>query len=419
MAVRDPWVAAGLCAFVILAPAPLLADYYDGFNDGCYQRDPNDPRYDANDPYWTDPNNPVRWDIDNPDWTVEGLIGSTFFSSAADGWLRIFANATLFPYTAIGAGVDDLDLDPNTSLTYYDDSAPHYFLSRQKFYDPNWGGIATFIHGDLLHWSAWVVEFEKQLMILAHVHGTDWDEGVSSAKKSRPDIDKAGGFWLVAQFYGDGDPNHSIFRSAAWNGSKFDWSGTWDLERNIVTNWDPNELTYYAAGQCAVGAYGSPATGEEPDSDAKFDGIEVRWGTFTNVSHTLHLVKIKSEDYGTVTFDPDLLDDCNNIDPNEVLAGDRPTFNELRRYTDGTEVVLAATPAEGRGWKKWKIWTDPNHYPDSNYVADDTNSVLYLTMDNDYVVEAIFSCSADSGAFPAVAMALLALMIGAAARRQT
>jgi hypothetical protein len=152
-------------------------------------------------------------------------------------------------------------------------------------------------------------------------------------------------------------------------------------------------------------------------ADTKFDDIECRHGVFTNVSHTLHVAKIKSEDYGTVSLDPDLLDDGNNIDPNEYLAGDRPAFNELRRYTDGTEVVMTATPAEGRGWKKWKIWDDPNQYPDSNYVTDDTNSVLYLTMDTDYVVEAIFSCSADGSVLPPLGIVLVALAAGIVRRR--
>jgi hypothetical protein len=135
------------------------------------------------------------------------------------------------------------------------------------------------------------------------------------------------------------------------------------------------------------------------------------------VSHTLKVAKIKSEDYGSVTLDPDLLDDSNNIDPNEYLAGTQPAFDDVRRYADGTGVVMIAMPAEGRGWKKWKVWDDPNHYPDPNYEASDTNTVMYLTMDKDYVVEAIFSCSVASGVLPPVGMVLVSLALGVVVRR--
>jgi hypothetical protein len=91
----------------------------------------------------------------------------------------------------------------------------------------------------------------------------------------------------------------------------------------------------------------------------------------------------------------------------------------LRRYTDGTEVALVAEAAPDRGWKKWKIWDDPNHYPDSNYVIEDTNTVIYLTMNTDYVLEAVFSCSASSSVLPPIALVLLALVAGVSIRRLT
>jgi MYXO-CTERM domain-containing protein len=47
----------------------------------------------------------------------------------------------------------------------------------------------------------------------------------------------------------------------------------------------------------------------------------------------------------------------------------------------------------------------------------DTNTALYLTMDRDYVVEAVFSCSPSSGVLPPLAMGLLLLALGVVVRR--
>jgi hypothetical protein len=77
-------------------------------------------------------------------------------------------------------------------------------------------------------------------------------------------------------------------------------------------------------------------------------------------------------------------------------------------------MVAAALP--DRGWKKWKIWDDPNDYPDPNHQASDANTVLYLTMDRDYVVEAIFSCSASS-MLPPASVVLLLLTLCVVVRR--
>jgi hypothetical protein len=416
-----------VCAIGIFGPTPGLGDVYDCFDDGFYQRDPNDPRYDANEPYWTDPNNAVLWDSDNPDWTIRHVVGSTFYSSASDGWLRLFADEPVLPYAFIGATVEDGNPDPNTSITSFDDSAPHYLVARMRNYDPCAGEIVLTLHGNYEHWTAFMASIELEWIeggplwevrqqTIANLNGTSW--GGAGAAVSRTDLDNEAGFWMAFQWDGDGDPNHSYARSAAWNGAKFAWDGVWDVEVHVVTEWDPNDPTfqYWGEGVAAVAPLGAPGDASPGHADAKFDGIECRWGTFTNVSHTLKVAKIKSADYGTVTIDPDLLDDSNNIDPNEVLAGTRPAFDELRRYTAGTEVTLVADPAPERGWKKWKIWNDPNRYPDPNYEVSDTNTVIYLTMDRDYVVEVIFSCSASS-ALPPMVILLLTLSAGVIIRR--
>ncbi len=70
----------------------------------------------------------------------------------------------------------------------------------------------------------------------------------------------------------------------------------------------------------------------------------------------------------------------------------------LPLYPRGTAVTLTAIPLEGKSFRQWTIWSDPNGYPDANLAVIDSNSVLQLTMDHDYAVEAAFKCG--SGAAP-------------------
>jgi len=221
---------------------------------------------------------------------------------------------------------------------------------------------------------------------------------------------------MVLQWEGDGDPNNSYLKTAAWDGDKFDWDGNWDIEVHVLTAWDPNELggqghLYWSAGETAVACVGAPQNGSPNAANAKFDNIEVSWGTFTNVSHSLSLT-VTNDHMGSVLIDPDLLDDCNNIDPN---YWDPTDWTALRRYTNGTQVVLTAQPLSGKSLKHWLIW-DPNHPGDANYVSQDTNTVLYLAMDADWVIEAAFKCGGSS-ALPPIAMVLLGLTLTVIIRR--
>jgi len=77
----------------------------------------------------------------------------------------------------------------------------------------------------------------------------------------------------------------------------------------------------------------------------------------------------------------------------------------LSEYPEGTEVTLTAEPNEGKKFTKWKIW-DPN-YPDGSRSVIDTNDVLYLTMDGDYVVKAFFKCG--GGAMAPLLLGVLGL----------
>ncbi len=405
-----------VCAVSFLVPPAAIADYYDCFNDGWYERDPNDPRYDANYPYWTDPNNCVLWDIDNPDWNPGTIIGEASLMTAQDGWLRTWAGTVWFPFCAIAGMVDDGDPDPNTSMTLYSDMAPHYIVAKMKVPFDDKGEIGLFTHADPVGWLGYCATVESEddnRYALYSVNADDWK---GKGGYDRPDLDMLGGFWMVLQWDGDGDPNNSYLRTAAWNGDKFDWDGVWDIDLHVLTNWDPNEIggeghLYWASGETAVATIGAPENGSPNMADGKFDCIEVRWGTFTNVSHALSLT-VTNDHMGSVLIDPDLLDDSNNIDPN---YWDPTDWTALRRYTNGTQVVLTAQPLSGKSLKHWIIW-DPNHPGDANYVAQDTNTVLYLTMDADWVIEAAFKCGGSS-ALPPIAMVLLGLTLTLIIRR--
>jgi len=239
------------------------------------------------------------------------------------------------------------------------------------------------------------------------------------------------------------DPNCHWVRGAAWVGAKHDWSGTWMLEGNCVGDllgedisdpifgdfpFDPNihmDMYVHEGGYNAVAGF-SGGESIEPNTsaycvDASYDDFECRWGYFTNVSHTLTLSVVKPQ-FGVVHIDPDILDDPNEAgwhdpsgpsgyDPNFPL---NPSF--LRRYTNGTAIVLTAQPLTGKSLKQWTIY-DPNYPGDANYAVTDTNTVLYLTMDADWEVEAKFKCGASVPPF--VAMTLLALGLAVVIRRLT
>ena len=142
------------------------------------------------------------------------------------------------------------------------------------------------------------------------------------------------------------------------------------------------------------------------------------------MSHTLQL-DVKNASRGTITIDPDLLDDPNDApwfisgDPNDPnnWNGTYPRDPEwLRRYSDGTEVVLVAEAIPGKSFTAWTVF-DPNYPGDRDHAVEDTNSVLYLTMDADWEVEAAFGCGS-SELLPPLGMVLLALAAGVVVRRK-
>ncbi len=388
------WVTAVvMCGCVGIAQA----DYYDNFDDAAWDGDPN------------------LWDIDNPVWDHHEILGDLHQANASTYALSLYVNTALWPYVFTAVLCDDGDYDPNTSETSWDDSQDHYILTKAWFGDPNTGEAFIMLHTNYLTWETFGLGMQSRRpdnpgagywSYITSANGTQFNNGDS---ERRTDLDIAGGFWMCLQWdmvdpnYPAGDPNGKLVRAALWNGEKFDWDGTWDLTSPAGFDYDERGF-YYPAGLCGLSAYSAGDNGFP--AWCFFDNVEVRTGEFTNVSRTL-LVDISNTEHGTVTIDPDLLDDPNG-DPNDTSL--------LRRYTDGTEVVLVATPVEGKGWKNWRIY-DPNYPGDANYASLDTNTVLYLTMNQDLDVDAIFKCG--SSLPPFVAASLLALGLAAFLRRIT
>jgi len=481
-------VAMFVCLFV---PGTLLADFYESFTDG----DPN------GDPNW--PADPNQWDIDNPDWWLFNPLGNpTAWNIVGDyKALRLWANQGILPVGAFFALPEDLDEDPNTSETYWDDTTNHYVICNAYYpgdlassdpNDPNndKGSAQILIHVDDYHWKAFNLgwsfhncayvapgepysyeehhHFTQQIEIqsingpggvgrnrlwidpngcrdpwsmdsnTADANDTMWlwppepkndrDPNYDDPRWLGVDFDswERQGFWMVMQFEQDpntdsGDPNGKFIRGACWIGDKYDWDGEWMLDVELITiPWeDGDPLDYYAAeGKIAVGALssGTLAWGAGFPADVAYDDIEGRMGIFTNVARTVDLT-IKTGDKGQVTIDPDLADPNDTYDPNTYDPNDPDTYpeNRLLRYTDGTEIVMVSTPVDGKSFKMWKIF-DPNHPGDANHITQDSNAVLYLTMDADYEVQAIFKCGS-SEMLPPVGMVLLMLTLGVIIRR--
>jgi hypothetical protein len=387
--------------------------------------------------------------------------------------LRISAANTLFPFVFYGASVDE---DPNECL--WDNTRAHYMIANVKSHGDNWdpnnGMVGVWMHGDLVSsWTAYDFEYQLNsgwISITSYSGFTwlgmvtkqryHWGYPLSMIDPNSPWLvdpnlygnpayyteqnvwtkDARIPHWMVLQFdpYGThwnpnypsnpNDPNCHWLRGAMWTGGKYAWDGTWTIQANCVGDmlgedvtdpiggdfpFDPNlhmDLYLHPNGTNAVAAFsgGQAKQPQEPFYvvDASYDDFENRTGYFTNVSHTLTLA-VGHTNWGSVTVVPDLLDDPNH-DPN--------SYSEVRRYTNGTEIVLTATPVSGKSFKEWTIY-DPNYPGDLGHASADSNTVLYLTMNANWQVDADFKCG--SGMEPFVAVALLALAVGVVVRRLT
>jgi len=502
-------------AVCVMAPTQAVADWYDDFSDGLFwENDPTPP----NNVFWVHidpvpPFDPNLWDMDDPHWSLftpmagVGSMVQIVNAQAGGNLMRLYGTPDPLTglYAFLAAYVDDQDLDPNTSTTYFDDATSHYVLARMIYPGHIWGpddpnrdcGKANImIHGNLAVWAGLVFEIDFDDKIPPWVKfpndpnyldadayqdtfehgwgwyghqwgthhanlqtgaGTDWrnlrriwidPNGVRDVNSSDPNTSDPNdtlwlphlegnnkrdpnhddpswygvdintwereGFWLLAQFELDpnhpnkpGDPNGKFFKGAIWQGDKYDWDGTWLLEGELSsTYWsggtDPLEwYTLVPGGFSGVAAWADLEYTSGFPSDIGAGDFEGRIGLFTNVSRTL-TVKMK---------------DCSSLNLEPNLA--HPDGGEKRRYTQGTPIVLdTVVPVGNKVFKKWTI-KGPNDSGDPLYqIVSDTNEVVYLTMDGDYLVKATCKCGG-GGIEPFAGMVLLVLGLGVIVRRLT
>jgi len=409
---RRTLLVAIVCAVCLAGPAVVVADYYDNFDDGEYCQDPNDPNiYDPN-----------LWDPCNPHWTGFPALYTDWLIEVNSGWLRLYVTNTLYPYSFGVAYVDDLDYDPNTSATWYDNSAPHYLVSRVMINVPDVGVASLLMRGNAAQWLCYIFEYEawNNNLLFTAVNGLDFAFGKRSQvfefmDPNDPRYPDESGFWMLMQFDRDGpsqdpngsydpnDPNNFMFRSAIWNGGKYDWNGQYDLELNLINdNWPPGGLFGYedrTEGFPALVSSGSEACGIIGDNG--FDEVEARWGYFGEYSP--HTLTLKLKDANAIYVYPNY---------------PHPDGGAKRLYPKGMVVACDATCNGTKTFKKWTI-KGPNDESDPLYqVVVDTNAVLYLTMDGDYLVKATCKCGG-GGVEPFAAMVLLVLGVSLVLRRLT
>jgi len=448
---------ANLLGLVLIAafPGAARADWYDNFDDGdCTGQDP----FDIDDPCW----------IERPVTATQTLVG------VDEGRLRVTAVNTMFPFVFHGMSVEQ---DPNQC--FFDNTRAHYMLANVRSHDDNWdpnnGMVGVWMHGDLVSgWTAY--DFEYQLnsgwsaittycgftwFSLKTKQRYHWGYPLSMIHPNSPWLvdpnlygdpnkyneqnvwtkDAQVPHWMLLQFDPNGthwdpnrpsdanDPNCHWLRAAHWTGDKYDWDGTWLLQANCVgamlgktvTNplgsdfpFDPNvhmDDYLHQAGYNAIGAF-SGGEAKQPGTtyycvDASYDDFENRDGYFSvpECKVTLNVVK---PNYGSVTpIDPDLRDPTEPNTPEQKIL----------RSTNGTPIVMTATPISGKAFGGWAIWSDPSKYPDANYASLDANTVLFLTVDGNKLVEATFKCG--SGIEPLLVIGMAALALGVVIRRLT
>jgi hypothetical protein len=84
----------------------------------------------------------------------------------------------------------------------------------------------------------------------------------------------------------------------------------------------------------------------------------------------------------------------------------------LAFYEPNVTVTLTARPIEGKAFKQWEIYHDPNLAGDANHAVIDSNSVTSIVMDGDKHVTAVFKCgSGVEGPLPLLGYGLLTLGI--------
>ncbi len=452
-------VALVLAVFWII-PVDAFGDIWDNFSDGEFSRFPSqytppwwfggdDPNYDPrNNPNY-DPN---WWDPNNPDWRINNVTGADFVADANSGLLRLYVQGVpTMPFGYIGAECDDGNSTAGVSTTYFDCSDSHYVRALMYNNLPLEGMGGMMFHFDLNTWNTMSFEYEPYdgaMGVFAYPGGVDKDgpqqhyfwcvveaEYIGDANyydpnrptdanyvvdpnyyndNYHPDHPDPNGLVLLAQVDVNGvnqhpggimdanDPNCHWFRCTFWDeegqfNGKFRWN---------VCIVDPEfNGKYYPAGTPAFSSYGGGDTGTmNPGglllSDFGFGEVEAKWGCYKQELWQTCALTIKMKDCLSLSVSPDLLDDPND-DPNDL--------GKLRRYPPDSPIMLhAVVPVGNKVFKKWTI-KGPNDASDPAYqIVNDTNQVLYLTMDGDYLVKA--TCKCGGGGIEPFAVAVLVLL---------
>ncbi len=495
-------VLGAVSALCVGLPSTALGDYFDDFNDGVVLEDPL--AYDIDDPNWNERfvfAGAYQAGVDEGRMRITAMM-HLIFRVAFVGWAvednikdpnltPYFYDASQPHYMLANGRTHDENYPPTTGMLgvwlHGDFDAWQSFNFEWEARD-GWTSLTSY---NGLYWM-------NIITISADDNNPNYPPEFQDPIDPNYPSDAREKMWFMIQFDPNGehwrnidpnytydsslndpnDPNCYWLRGAMWKGGKFEWNGSYVLQCNLLGQmagrkvndeihgndfyFDPNNPTHMAQyfhtdGFNCVSGFSGGNAGFKPDPndpnwsmfdpnnyicavDASYDDVESRWGYFTNVSHALQL-NVKNSNMGTITIDPDLLDDPNDApwfihgDPNDPSfdRGDPSTWNDpndpnswsgdypldpetLRRYTNGTEVVLVAEPLEGKSFKSWTVF-DPNYPGDRGHAVEDTNSVLYLTMDADWEVEASFSCGS-SEFLPPMGMVLLALVAGVIVRRR-
>jgi hypothetical protein len=137
---------------------------------------------------------------------------------------------------------------------------------------------------------------------------------------------------------------------------------------------------------------------DEPNTVDEFDETNNSRGTTAPaaVLRTLSL-SVGHASWGSITIDPN--------DPNYAAY----------TFPLGKEVTLTAIPVSGKRFESWTIY-DPNHPGDVFYSVQDTNSVLHLTMNANWEVEAKFNCG--TGVASVLPLLAIGMLSGLKARRR-
>ncbi|MBN1346298.1 MAG: hypothetical protein JXQ73_26660 [Phycisphaerae bacterium] len=448
-------VLVALAATVLTAAGPAMADYYDRFEDGMF----DDPNYwsvpgDANSvmvrpapPWypaqWPDANNydpNVCWDIDDPHWQIWSLLTPQgAFRVRVDpnqnNALHLWADHFFAPTVFIGAMVNsppyasylypNMSQDPNVieSDTFFTKDTSHYAITYATWNDPNKGEGIIGMHVNPATWQLMALGINQDPGNDPYIYMHCGPDGGLTwyGPGMRKAVDLAAGVWMAFEFDADGDANFPnapagvpLWKSAVWNGDKYDDFPGWELVtradsgaplvyQNFGSSWDPNNPANYQFHEegIMIFAYYATKAANKP-VEGWFDEVEVRTGEFGGPC--LLDLMVTNPNYGKVVINPEL------PDPNDPNT----SSNRLLRYTCGTDVVLVAEPISGKSFNRWTIY-DPNYPDDANYGTFDSNTVLYLTMNEDIKVEAAFKCG--TGLPPFVGMMLLALGLGVLVRR--